>query len=295
MARMGRYYLGRVVKLGSLESDSLLAAIAQPAVITRGRFAWTITNAMTVHEPNGERWVYGRLSKFQPEAEVAIIDRDSRTEVQRQEPDLSIASSPFVYLPESSAIAYLHIWNQIEQPTFVRRFKEIIEESFGGFFVGCEIEPVTDLERFVVRLRQMDKIDRISAKVRPPNPLFGPLWAELRRYLRDRRAREMKVEETGGPEGLRTNIVTRVAAIVDGEIPTHPDEPLPVGDAALLMATDGYGRGRVEGRRGRKSIVIRTTDKIRSFLFEKTPKPRSLFEEVRRHSRSVTDERGLEH
>ena len=39
---------------------------------------------------------------------------------------------------------------------------------------------------------------------------------------------------------------------------TH--SPAPIGDAAVLMAADGYGTAEVIGRRGSETVVVKTTE-----------------------------------
>jgi hypothetical protein len=68
-----------------------------------------------------------------------------------------------------------------------------------------------------------------------------------------------------------------------------------VGDAALLMAADGYGRGRVKGLEGAHEAVIRTSDNQKSFLLDGDPQPEVLFEAASVAFKKINDERGLEH
>ena len=42
--RHGRYYLGRVIKLGRLDQNRLMDAIADSATLTIGKFTWTIAD-----------------------------------------------------------------------------------------------------------------------------------------------------------------------------------------------------------------------------------------------------------
>ena len=79
-------------------------------------------------------------------------------------PNLLQASSPFVYLPEYSGIAFLHVWDGIQGDVFSRRFQKIIESAHDGIMVSCEVDPVTDYEAFTTRLRKLDEFIEISAK-----------------------------------------------------------------------------------------------------------------------------------
>ena len=68
-----------------------------------------------------------------------------------------------------------------------------------------------------------------------------------------------------------------------------------LGDAALLMAADGYGRARVKGLENGRTVVIRTSENQKSFLFDGDPEPRRLFDHTFEAFKKISDERGLEH
>ena len=68
-----------------------------------------------------------------------------------------------------------------------------------------------------------------------------------------------------------------------------------VGDAALLMAADGYGRARVKGIEDGHEVTIRTSENQRSFLFDGDPNPKLLFDLAYESLHRINEERGLEH
>ena len=137
-------------------------------------------------------YVFGKLSKYSPQGSVKVLDEKEKAETRVIEPNLIEASSPFLYIPQFSGLAYLHVWNQIEREIFAKRFSRIIEESFDNFFVDCKIEPITDLRKFIEKLTSIETFTEISAKIHPPNPLFGRAWKDLREYLEKRQASEFK-------------------------------------------------------------------------------------------------------
>jgi hypothetical protein len=61
------------------------------------------------------------------------------------------------------------------------------------------------------------------------------------------------------------------------------------------MAADGYGRGRIEGRRKRRSVILRTTEKVWSFRLNNKPTVLELVEETRHQAELITIERIMEH
>lgn len=297
MSPKGTYYAGRVLKLGILDQSMLLTALRRPASILRRGNAWTFTD-INEHNQLGHHYIFGRLSKYAPEGEVGVVDEQTRSEKKQIEPNLLVASSPFVYIPDHSGIVFLHVSNNIETPTFIRRFSEIIEETHQGFFVDCDIELVSDLKTFAAKLASLDGIYKIDARVSPPNPLFSPLWKPLEEYLRSRNTDRMTiVEDAPDSEALHTDLPKLVesAAIQTEEIPFKPDNQLAIGDAAIPMAADGYGRGTIRGKKDGELVVIKTSETALNFSFDKIPDPFELYNKALRIFIKIQEQRHMEH
>lgn len=289
----GQYYLGRVVKLGQLDQAKLLDAIIKCPPLTIGKFSWAITDVLDARQ-EALPFVFGRLSKFSAEGSVKIVDTDNKHEISAIAKNLLVASSPFVYLPNYSGIAYLHVWNAIQEDVFPRRFKALIEAVYEGFFVECSIEPVADYRAFISKINEINRITEITAKVNPPNPLFGHIWKELKEYIKRRNASEIHVrEQNKGGGALNSQIVQLVTEILDEKPPSL--EPADITDAALLMAADGYGRGKVVGEKGKERIVVRTSDSKKSFIFPKDPDQFEIAKEAAMHFEKVSHERNMKH
>jgi hypothetical protein len=214
-------------------------------------------------------------------------------------PNLIDAASAFVYVPQFSGLAYRHIWNALPSDQFERVFKELVERKYEKFFVGCDVEPIPDFRTFVTRLSKLDRITELQATVVPPNPLFGPCWESLSEYLRQRKLDEAQITEQAA-DGIQTRLKDiAVAVLRDDTAASWPElmEPLldGVGDAAVLMAADGYGRGRVKGTEDGKDVVIRTSENQKSFLFDGDPNPLRLFEYAFDQLQRLSEEQGLKH
>lgn len=278
----GTYYVGRVNKRGSLDSDGIIQAIlAPPAIVYRGS-AWTFIDAQRVKDITRD-FVFARLSKYSPDAEVRVVDPQRRQEVRRSEPNLSIAASPFIFIPTHAGVAFLRVAQHIEPHIFAARFGEIIEAAFRGFFVGCDVEFITDLRTFAAKLSSLQRIVRLKATVHPPNPLFGPLWKSLADYMEGRDVETLQHEEDAGPDAsLKTDLPAHVQAAAEqteGK-PYVPHSLPPIGDAAILMAADGYGEGLVQGKSGDTTLIIRTAETIKNFSFPRDPEPAALHDEA---------------
>lgn len=105
MATQGTYYIGRVLKLGLLDQEKLIEAIKNPDQITYRGNAWTFIDIEEYNE-HGHHYIFGKLSKFAPDGEVTLVDTVSRSEKTQDEPNLKLASSPFVYIPEHSGVPF---------------------------------------------------------------------------------------------------------------------------------------------------------------------------------------------
>lgn len=184
---------------------------------------------------------------------------------------------------------------EFRKTVFPRRFKSIIEAAYDNFFVDCTIEPITDYRAFLEKLSSLDKITELSAKVHPPNPLFGRLWGSLDKYVKRRQASEVAVRETAAnSKGLSTELVKLIERILENpsyQPKTEPD----ITDAAMLMAADGYGSGRAVGMDGDTEVVVRTNESQKSFLFDKEPAPEMLATAARVQFERVSEERDMGH
>ena len=137
----GRYYLGRVVKV-NIKQEILMDTIANAPIVNIGKFDWTITD---IEDNRDEElpYIFGKMSKYAKDGHAKVIDEINRSQIEADVPNKLEASSPFVYLPECSGIAFMHVWNGIQEDVFPRRFKSIIEKAFDNFFVNCDIESIS--------------------------------------------------------------------------------------------------------------------------------------------------------
>lgn len=295
-----RFYLARVIKFGNLTSDGVIRAIRESATVQLRGIRYTFTDFRPLGPNERPAGVYARLAKYRPEGTVEVVRPDIHSVGRESVENLIEGSSPFVYLPEFSGIAYKHVWNILERDQFARVFCQLIEASEQNFFGRCELEPVTDLRTFVTRLTRLERITVLHAKVKPPNPLFGPCWESLKEYLKKRRLEEVIIREESAT-GISTKVAEIAAKMSSGAtsaMELHDMmEPLlgGVGDAALLMAADGYGNGKVVGVEESRTVTIRTSENQKSFVFDRDPDPEELFRTAYEHFGRINDERYLDH
>lgn len=207
MAKYGTYFISRLIKVGEINLDDIITALTEPKTVTARTASYTITHFTKHIFNNNETYYNGRLTKFKAEGLVKVIDRTKNREIDQIEPDLIIASSPFLFLPEYSCFVYLRIWNQIDHTTFSARMREIILASKEYFFVDCKLQPVSDIKSFLDKIKRISIVHEIKAKVNPPNPLFGHLWKSLEKYLANRNLDELKIAEKAADKPINTNLI----------------------------------------------------------------------------------------
>ena len=299
MAKQARYYLGRVLKRAELTPERLAAAVREPVTVEYRGTRYSFIDFEAIGSPAEATGFYAKLVKYKQQGAVTVVHEELHASKSAEVANLIDAASPFVYVPRFSGIAYRHIWNALPSDQFERVFKELVERKYDKFFIGCDVEPITDFRTFVARLSRLERITELQATVIPPNPLFGPCWQSLADYLRQRRLEEVQIKEQAAA-GIRTQLKEIAeAALREAAADTWQRlmEPLldGVGDAALLMAADGYGRGRVRGTEHGKDVVVRTSENQKSFLFDSDPNPGRLFEYAYDQLKRNAEEQGLKH
>jgi hypothetical protein len=288
----GRYYLSRVIKLGGATQETMISQILNPPVRNIGKYAWSITDAEDGRKKT-PAFIFGKLTKYSSEGRVNVVDPAKRSQVEAPAPNLIVASSPFVYLPEYSGLAFLHVWNGIQEDLFPKRFASLID--------NVSVEPIADYRAFVEKLEGLERITEMSVKVHPPNPLFGHLWGPLKKYIEKRNAEEVTIKEkkiTG--DGLHTQLTGSMQRVLSQATEGQPslvgltEEP-DITDAAILMAADGYGNGKIVGEEKGEEVVIRTSDTHKSFLFSKEPEPLKLAQTAASNFKKISKERRMKH
>ena len=80
------------------------------------------------------------------------------------------------------------------------------------------------------------------------------------------------------------------------ENPQFQPERIPdITDAALLMAADGYGNGKVVGSQDGEKRILRTSETKKSFPSDKEPDPRVLAQQAIAQFLQVSQERDMDH
>ena len=91
--------MSRVIKLGTLNQEKLISAILNAPVLQIGKFRWAITDAVDGQQ-NPLPFIFAKLAKYSDEGHVTVVDPEQKSQIDAIAPNLLVASSPFVYLPD---------------------------------------------------------------------------------------------------------------------------------------------------------------------------------------------------
>ena len=105
------------------------------------------------------------------------------------------------------------------------------------------------------------------------------------------------VEDAPEAEPLNTQLPEYVQKASEQTVDNEytPLEELPIGDAAILMAADGYGNGTIKGKQGNETIIIKTSETRKHFRFNKDPDPYELYIKAFAIFEKIKTERHLRH
>lgn len=280
-----------------LDVNKVLDALRKSVSIESRQFAWTVVDVAegtSTYRGTTYRYLSGKLVKYDPDAMVEVVDEASRKVRLQSEPNMQRAGSLFVYLPDEAVFAHRHLWNEIRARDFRNHISDLIVRYHQNFFVECELLPVADLTRFLTKLGQLEEVTELKARVTPPNPLFGVFWQDLKEYLEKRRLRKLSIGEVAKQGVSLPTTAPDIARRIEADSVGNA-APAPIGDAAILMAADGYGTAEVTGRRGTETVVVKTTDNAIQLKLEADVTPPELAAAVIREVVRLRSARKLKH
>lgn len=300
MAKEYKYYLGRITKGGVLTTEDLIDAIIAPVTIEKRLYNYTFTNVIYNEEQN---YIYGRLAKYTLEGEIETIIPHKHVESSISVEHIKESSSPFLISLDHMGIAYPQVWNHLPKEQFEKTFNKLISQKYENFFVACNIEPIVDLRTFIDRVSLLTRIDKITATVVPPNPLFGPVWKDLKNYMEERKSSEIQISEKSKYlYGLKSKIKEILKYFTEDDKIKKEDTvkmienlKYDITDAAILMAADGYGTAKIEGYQDKEEVIIKTKDNQKSFQYNKDPDIEEFYKIVFAEFEYINSERYLKH
>ncbi len=105
-------------------------------------------------------------------------------------------------------------------------------------------------------------------------------------------------EKADAEDGLASDVAQLASKSLNTEGKLKPlgeGKILEIGDAAVLMAVDGYGKAKVYGRKRKKKVVLRTQESQISFPFAKEPEAQELAAEAQQLLQKNSEGQALQH
>lgn len=294
----GTYFLSRLHKNGLFgETSSIINSILNSGSKLAYSYNWLTIDAVAFPDETGSvAFAYGKLAKYASEGEVPVIDPSARSEDKVLEKNMRKAVSPFIYIPEENAVVHLKVWNDISEDTFRARFADVVTSSEAGRLLDCSLTSIDDAADFLAKVQNLDLISKITVTVVPPNPLHGRKWKQIKEELERRNSSELHLSEKAIPQQSLDSQLQKITEDAPSDQPTDDSqENLDVVDAAVLMALDGYGKGKVVGTINGESKTIATHDTEISFNFDNDPDPMELYKASTDILNDINRRRGLEH
>lgn len=208
-------------------------------------------------------FVYGRLVKYKRLLEGEIVDEEShRTELGGL-PYGIVAKSDFFLHYKSGVIAYRPLASRISAKQFRFVFARIFEAGHDNFFVNAQVETIDEGIRVEEAIKRFEIIRKVSFDIHPTNPSNRDVYKRIDERLKQLNAEKLKQTIEADERGLNKN------ALLDDDV-----------YRSLIMATDGYGNGSIQGVAEGRTMVITTGDSpVRKEIVE-SPDPLEMLESL---------------
>ena len=236
------YYFGRLNLMGAWEDkqEFLYKALKSGAVESKRGFKYGIFDVQEI-SLQGQKFAHGRLVKYKPVLEGEVVDEQKGKVVEGGLPHGVVAKSDFFLHYHSEVIAYRPIANRLSSAQFREMFARLIETAHHNFFISASLEVIEEEFGIIEAVRRFQVVQRIVVEVHPTNPSNRKTYQRIDERLKRLKAQRMKQSIEGGEHGLNKD------ALEEDDI-----------YAGLVMAADGYGRGRVQGILDGAKVTIST-------------------------------------
>lgn len=239
-----KYYFGRVDIFSAKDNNReiISRALMSNRVSVFRRFKYGFFDANEITFKNHD-FISGVLVKFKQVYEKEVVDESIHQVVDGGLQDGVVAKAAFYLDYRSKVIAYRPILNQISAKQFCYIFSRLIEQFNDELFVRCYVESINESMKIEDAINKFEVINRIGVEVHPTNPHNRELYQNIDNRLKVLEADSYKQEISGGANGLNKQ------KIVEDD-----------SYKGLIMASDGYGKGFVEGIVNGEKMVVNTYD-----------------------------------
>jgi hypothetical protein len=254
--------------------DFIYSALTSKVTETRRKFRYGFFDVQDLKSEEGI-YAFGRMVKYKPVLEGEIVDEERREIVEGGLPLGVVAKPEFLLHYESSLVAYRPISNRLSHRQFRLVYAALIEAAHRDFFVSADLQPVVEQYKLLEAVFRFSRIDRISFEIRPTNPSNRDIYRHIDRRLKALNA--AKIKET---------IISEQGGINQREL--KDDDAF----RSLLMASDGYGFGEVEGEiEGHKATIATEDTPVQEEIIA-TDDPGGLLDQLRASFRRIMSRDG---
>ncbi len=263
--RYRTYYFARLNLLGTWNNkrEFLFSALTSKITESRRKFRYGFFDAIEVEAPEGV-YAFGHMVKYKPILEGEIVDEQKREVVEGGLPMGVVAKSEFLFHYGTSLVAYRPISNRLSQRQFRLVFASLIEAAHHDFFISAELLPIVEEYQMAEAILKFARIDRISVDLSPSNPSNREIYRHI-----DKRLKDLNVAK------LKQTMISEEGGINQEKL--QDDEAM----KGLIMASDGYGYGAVEGEIDGRKVTITTEDSPVQVEVLSTEDPETLLDQLR--------------
>ena len=242
-SRDSKYYFGRLNIISAYEEEKksfLERGLNSGVLISERNYTWGFFEVESVLEEGD--FLSGFLVKYRPLDPEQFVNIETR-EIEEQEIRNRIrAKSRFFLHVTTGIIAYQSV-TEINEKSFRENFAKLLEASYDNLFIDAEIQSINQEESFFESIKRFDSVAKVSIYLHPSNPSSRNLWKRV-----DERFKNLGLESYTEIYKLKED---RRNLDIEG------DEEI---NSKLHMASDGYGKAKVRGKKDGEYETITTGD-----------------------------------
>jgi len=242
-SRDSKYYFGRLNIISAYEEEKksfLERGLNSGVLIPERNYTWGFFEVESVLEEGD--FLSGFLVKYRPLDPEQFVNIETR-EIEEQDIRNRIrAKSRFFLHVTTGIIAYQSV-TEINEKSFRENFAKLLEASYDNLFIDAEIQSINQEESFFESIKRFDSVAKVSIYLHPSNPSSRNLWKRV-----DERFKNLGLESYTEIYKLKED---RRNLDIEG------DEEI---NSKLHMASDGYGKAKVRGKKDGEYETITTGD-----------------------------------
>ncbi|NJK29588.1 MAG: hypothetical protein HC851_07745 [Acaryochloris sp. RU_4_1] len=278
-SRDSKYYFGRLNIVSAYEEEKkqfLEHGLNSGVLISERNYTWGFFEIESVVEQDD--YLSGFLVKYRPLDPEQFVNTETR-EIEEQEIRNRITAKLRFFLHIRTGIIAYQVVSQINEKSFRENFAKLLEASYNNLFIDAEVQAINQEESFFEAVKSFDSIAKVSIYLHPSNPSSRDIWKRV-----DERFKNLGLESYTEVYKLKAD---RSNLDIEG------DEEI---NSKLHMASDGYGKAKVRGKKDGEYETVTTgdnpieaevensvenTERPQEILKQILPTFRSLFNRIR--------------